>query len=372
MEAILAVRLGAMGDVIHALAAVAALRDAFPEARIGWAIEERWAELLCAPDVLLSTSDAAPDSPRSAAKPLVDVVHPLDAAAWRSAPLSDETWGETVGALRGLRAGGYEAAIDFQGLMKSALVAQASGAPLRLGFADPKESAAKLFYTRAVARTGTHVVEMNLALARALIGRDAGGIPVSGFVAGETPALPVRFELPRDPGAEAWCERELRRRGVERFLLLAPGGGWGAKLWPAARYGEAARALAEDGLRTLVNYGPGEEALAQQVEAASGGAAQPVSCSVSELIALTRRAQIFLGGDTGPMHLAAALSVPVVTIFGPTDPARNGPFGKRNIVLRSPASRTSYAHRSEADPGMLAITTDEVVAAARRLLREHV
>ena len=351
MEAILAVRLGAMGDVIHALAAVAAMRDAFPEARIGWAVEERWMELLCAPS-------AAPDSPRSAAKPLVDVIHPLDAASWRAAPLSDETWGETVGALRGLRAARYEAAIDFQGLMKSALVAQASGAPLRLGFADPKESAAKLFYTRAVARAGTHVVEMNLALALALTGQEAA---------------PARFELPRDPGAEAWCDAELRRRGAERFLLLAPGGGWGAKRWPAARYGEAAHALAEDGLRTLVNYGPGpsEEALAQEVASASGGAAQPLSCSVSELIALTRRAQIFLGGDTGPMHLAAALGVPVVTIFGPTDPARNGPFGKRNVVLRSAASQTSYTHRAEVDPGMLAITTEEVVAPARRLLREH-
>jgi len=357
MEAILAVRLGAMGDVIHALAAVAALRDAFPEARIGWAIEERWAELLCAPNALLGTADAATDAPRSPAKPLVDVVHPLDTAAWRSAPLSDETWAETVDSLRGLRAAGYEAAIDFQGLMKSALVAKASGAPVRLGFADPKESAATLFYTRAVARAGTHVVEMNLALARALTGREAAA---------------ARFELPRDPEAEAWCDAELRRRGAESFLLLAPGGGWGAKLWPAARYGEAAHALAADGLKTLVNYGPGEEALAQQVVAASGGAAEPLSCSVSELIALTRRSQLFLGGDTGPMHLAAALGVPVVTIFGPTDPARNGPFGTRNVVLRSAASQTSYAHRSETDPGLLAITAEEAVAAARRLLREHV
>jgi heptosyltransferase-1 len=359
MEAILAVRLGAMGDVIHALAAVAAVRDAFPEARIGWAIDERWAELLCSPNALLCAPGAAPDAPRSPAKPLVDVIHPLDAAAWRSAPLSDETWGETVDAVRDLRAARYEAAIDFQGLMKSALVAQASGAPLRLGFADPKESAAKLFYTRAAARTGTHVVEMNLGLAHVLTGQEAA---------------PARFELPRDPDAEAWCDAELRRRGAERFLLLAPGGGWGAKLWPAARYGEAARALAADGLLTLVNYGPDpkEAALAQEVVSASGGAAQPVSCSVSELIALTRRAQLFLGGDTGPMHLAAALGVPLVAVFGPTDPARNGPFGRRNVVLRSPASRTSYAHRSEVDPGMLAITAEEAVAAARRLLGEHV
>ena len=132
-------------------------------------------------------------------------------------------------------------------------------------------------------------------------------------------------------------------------------------------WSEAARALAADGLRTLVNYGPGEEALAQEVAAASGDAAQPISCSVSELIALTRRAQLFLGGDTGPMHLAAALGVPVAAVFGPTDPTRNGPFGGRNMVLRSPESRTSYAHRAKIDPGMLAITTEEVVAAVRTL-----
>ncbi len=125
------------------------------------------------------------------------------------------------------------------------------------------------------------------------------------------------------------------------------------------------RALAADGLRTLVNHGPGEEALAQEVVAASGGAAQALSCSVSELIALTRRARLFLGGDTGPMHLAAALGVPVVAVFGPTDPARNGPFGTSNVVLRSAASRTSYAHRAQMDPGMLDVRTEEVVAAAR-------
>jgi heptosyltransferase-1 len=357
MEAILVVRLGAMGDVIHALPAVAALRDAFPQVRIGWVIEERWAELLCSPNALLCAPSEAPDSSRSAAKPLVDVVHPLDTSAWRAAPLSDESWSEAASALRSLRSARYDAAIDFQGLLKSALVAQASGAGLRLGFADPREAASKLFYSRAVARQGAHVVDMNLALAQALTGSKAS---------------PARFELPRDPEAEAWCDAELRRRGIDRFLLLAPGGGWGGKLWPAARFGEAARLLAADGLRALVNHGPGEEALAQEVVAASGGAAQALPCSLSELIALTRRAQLLLGGDTGPMHLAAALGVPVVAVFGPTDPARTGPFGKRSEALRSPDSQTTFSHRRKIDPGLLTIATEDVVAAARRLLRKHV
>jgi heptosyltransferase-1 len=153
------------------------------------------------------------------------------------------------------------------------------------------------------------------------------------------------------------------------FAILSPGAGWGAKQWPAERYGLVARELASHGVRSLINYGPGEEELAAAVESASEGAARKISCSISELIALTRRARLFIGGDTGPMHLAAALEVPVVAIFGPTNPARNGPFGTRSIVLRSPSSLTSHARRSEPESGLLEITTGDVVGAARQLLQ---
>jgi heptosyltransferase-1 len=93
-----------------------------------------------------------------------------------------------------------------------------------------------------------------------------------------------------------------------------------------------------------------------------------MQCSITELIALTRRARLFIGGDTGPMHLAAALQVPVVAIFGPTDPARNGPYGTRSIVLRNPDSPTTHARHPQPDEGLLKITSDAVVAAARELL----
>jgi heptosyltransferase-1 len=154
------------------------------------------------------------------------------------------------------------------------------------------------------------------------------------------------------------------------FALINPGAGWGAKQWPAERYGGVARALAGDGLIPFINFGPGEEKLANQVETASGGKARPVTCSVGELIALTRRARLFIGGDTGPLHLAAALQVPVVAIFGPTDPARNGPYGTRSIVLRNSESRTSLSHTSAPDPGLLQITSEEAIAAARTLLKD--
>jgi len=129
-----------------------------------------------------------------------------------------------------------------------------------------------------------------------------------------------------------------------------------------------ARAIAATGVRSVLNYGPGEESLAQEAEAASEGAAVAMKSSITELIALTRRARLFIGGDTGPMHLAAALNVPVVGIFGPTDPARNGPYGTRSIVLRNPASPTTHSRRAAPDEGMLEISTQAVVAAARELL----
>jgi heptosyltransferase I len=153
-------------------------------------------------------------------------------------------------------------------------------------------------------------------------------------------------------------------------VLLNPGAGWGAKQWPAELYGEVAAQLAEDGLKVLINFGPGEEDLARVVENSSGGAAETFTGSLTQLIALTRRARLFIGGDTGPMHLAAALRVPVVAIFGPTDPARNGPFATRRIVLRSPASTTSYSHTFQPDESLLEITAAQVVAAARQLLGE--
>ncbi len=159
------------------------------------------------------------------------------------------------------------------------------------------------------------------------------------------------------------------QRDFGDFALLNPGAGWGAKQWPAERYGQVARRLAEDGVKSLINFGPGEEPLMRAVESASEGTAQGIACSLTELIALTRRARLFIGGDTGPMHLAAALGIPVVAIFGPTNPARNGPFGTRSIVLRSPASPTTHSRRAQPDPGMLEISSDEVVAAARKLLR---
>ena len=343
---LLIVRLGSMGDIIHTLPAVTALRRALPEAILGWVVEECWAELLC-------TLPEPRSGPLSGRRPLVDRIHTVNTKAWRASPLSTQTWEQVAAGFSELRAQRYELAIDFQGAVRSALIARWSGAPVVYGFTQPRENVASMFYSRQLSVRGSHVVEQNLSLAEGVVHRSL-----------ELPKL----QFPRDQAVEDSFEARFGKHFGD-FALLNPGAGWGAKRWPPERYGQVAKALAAEGVKSLINFGPGEERLMQEVEAASGGAATGVACSLTELIALTRRARVFVGGDTGPMHLAAALVIPVVAIFGPTNPARNGPFGTHSIVLRSPISPTSHARRAQPDPGLLEISADEVVAAARTLLR---
>jgi heptosyltransferase I len=345
-ESVLVVRLGAMGDVLHTLAAVSDLRSAFPQIRIGWLIENRWAELLCARNTPFSGQ-------RSPQRPLADFVHVVDTKRWRKSIFSRETRREFGQALREVRDQHYEVAADFQGAMKSAFLARSVRAKAVVGFSYPREFPASIFYTNRVKAQGAHVIDQYHSLAEAVAGRSLANCEAM---------------LPRDEEAEARIAKKVAGLGHD-FAIINPGAGWGSKQWPPERYGEVARALALCGLTPLINFGPGEHELALSVQAASNGVSQPISCSISELIALTRRARLFIGGDTGPLHLAAALGVPVVAIFGPTDPARNGPYGTQSVVLRSPASKTSLSHTSAPDPGLLAISADEVISAARELLR---
>jgi len=367
LGSLLVVRLSAMGDIIHTMPAAAAMRQAFPHATIGWLIEERWAELLC-------TLRYPRSGRRSPERPLVDRIHTVNLSEWRRSLFSVSTVQQMAVALSELRGVQYDVAIDFQGALRSALLARWSGAPIIYGDAQPRENTASMFYTRQVETTGRHVVEQALDLACAVEGRAGRTMERQasspGAESGEIP--PVQrapdVEFPQDPDAEK--KITALTDDMPHLAILNPGAGWGAKQWPAERYSEVARQLAQDGVCSVVNFGPGEDELAAAVEAESQGTARRISCSIAELIALTRRASLMIGGDTGPTHLAAALKVPVVAIFGPTNPARNGPFGTRSIVLRSASSLTDHARRPEPDQGLLEITVGEVVAAARKLLRE--
>jgi len=345
-ESVLVVRLGAMGDVIHTLAAVSGLRSAFPKMRIGWVIENRWAELLCARNTPFSGQ-------RSLQRPAADFVHIVDTKRWRKSIFSRETRRQFGDALREVRDQHYEVAADFQGALKSAFFARLARAKAVVGFSHPREFPASIFYKRRVNARGAHVIDQYHSLAESIAGR----------------SLPdCEAVLPRDEEAEACIAKKVAGLGHD-FAIINPGAGWGSKQWPPERYGEVARGLALCGLTPLINFGPGEQELALEVQAASNGVSQSISCSIAELIALTRRARLFIGGDTGPLHLAAALQVPVVAIFGPTDPARNGPYGTKSAVLRNPASTTSLSHTNTPDPGLLKISAEQVIAAARELLR---
>jgi len=387
LESLLIVRLSAMGDIIHTMPAAAALRQAFPHATLGWLIEERWAELLC-------TLRYPRSGRRSPERPLVDRIHTVNLAEWRRSLFSLNTIQQMAVALSELRGVHYDVAIDFQGAVRSALLARWSGAPVVYGDAQPRENTASMFYTRPVQASGRHVVEQALDLARAVERRCdremESRAPVLSEVEGSSPGqMPVKperhapvltevegsslgqaapkAEFPRDSDAEN--KITTLTADIPSFAILNPGAGWGAKQWPADRYGTVAQQLAQDGIRSVINSGPGEDELATAVEAESRGAARKISSSITELIALTRRASLMIGGDTGPTHLAAALQVPVVAIYGPTNPARNGPFGTRSIVLRSASSLTNHARLPGPEQGLLEITPSEVIAAARKLLR---
>jgi heptosyltransferase-1 len=334
-----------MGDIIHSMPAVAALRASFPDSVIGWAVEERWSALL--------SSEAARTGPRGPEKPLVDNIHLVDTRAWRTALFSDETWKEIRLTIRELRAAHYDVSIDIQGAIKSAILGRFARPRRKFGFAQPWESLATMFYDHQVQATGTHIADRNASLSAA---------------AGATEKGTDSFPIPVDPVAEQWADQQLQKRSISKFAILNPGAGWGSKCWPVARFGELARKLADIGISSLINFGPGEGKLVAEVESASQGTAQRFACSLSELIALTRRAALFVGGDTGPLHLAVALDTPSVALFGPTDPARNGPYGGRAIVVRSPESVTTYKRSSDIESGLASVTVEQIITAAQQVM----
>ena len=329
----LLVRLGSLGDIIHTLPAASALRDTFPEARMDWVVDPKWTRLL------EGNSD------------LSGVIH-FDRKNLRG----------MAATIRTLRAARYTCAIDFQSLYKSALLALLSGAPRRIGFERryAREGLASLFYTDRVRPQGAHKVEHNLTLVESAGARRS----------------PPRFPLMIHPEEDDRAARELAARAIREFFVLNPGGGWRSKCWPAERYGELHRKLAAYyGWSGVVTFGPGEEDLAERVVRA-GGAPPPVAIplTLGPLMAVLRRARFMVAADTGPLHLAAALGTPVVGLFGPTDPARNGPYspGPCNVVVRNASdSQTTYRRGTTDSPAMLSISVDQAFAAVQRCLESR-
>lgn len=344
---LLVVRLGAMGDILHALPAVTALRQMHPGWIIDWVVEPRWRALLAA-----ERSAGRDTGSPSPLQPIVDRLHFAPTRQWRKEPLARKTRREIAALRRELNSSGYDTVIDLQGALRSAVLASMADCRRRIGEEAPRERIARLLFTERVSTWGAHVIEQDLELAAAIAGDDLRY---------------MKPQLPADPAAEAWAT-QLFSANDKAAVLINPGAGWGAKRWPIERYASVARSLADRGCQVLVNAGPGEESLAETIVQATGGSAIQLTASLEHLIAVTRRVALVVAGDTGPLHLACALGRPVVGIYGPTDPSRNGPYGTRFKVLRNPTSKRDHTRNEAPEAGLLTIQPDEVLRAAEELL----
>lgn len=326
---ILIVRLGAMGDVIQTLPAVADLRDRCPSAFIAWAVESRWSALL-------------------QGNPHVDRVIRVGLREWRHAKLSPESWRQVAEFARDLREGDFDLALDFQGLLKSAAIARLSQARLCAGFERSflRERPAELLYNRSVEPSRRHVVDRYRELAVFATGSPIPEAATFALPPGEPLSLP------------------------DRFVLASPQAGWGTKQWPPEHYSElAGKIYAEHGLPLVIDCAPSDHALAEQICGnAPSGTAVPHPSTIPQLIAATRRAEAVVGVDSGPMHLADALGKRGVAIFGPTDPARNGPYGSSIKVLRLDTAHTTYKRASDPSASMRACSPDLVCENLRPLI----
>jgi heptosyltransferase-1 len=328
----LVVELSSLGDVVHALPMLPVLSRRGWE--VGWLAEHPASALL--------------------------EKHPLVA---RLIPAS---MGGSFGlrsrrqAVRALRAERFEAALDLQGRWKSAVWARLSRASRVIGHASAwrREPLSSILIREPidVPEAAHHVIDRNLSLLRVL-GMDAVGYR--------------EFPLAPSDAARPEVDAFLALKGIEDFVLLHPGGEAPGRLWSAQGFGEVARGLKDRGFACLVTWGQGEEPLAQRVVAASEGAA--LACPPTNLHAfmeIARRAQVLVAADVGPLHLACAMGVPVVAIYGPTDPARNGPFDSRDVVVRStPLCSPCYKRRCPIHEGVMDATrpADVLRAIERRL-----
>ncbi|WP_197527579.1 glycosyltransferase family 9 protein [Posidoniimonas polymericola] len=324
-QRILIVRLTAIGDVIHGLPSLCALRNAFPDAHISWVVEGAGAQLL-------------------EGHPALDEVIRAPRRWYRS-------WGETRRLRKTLRQRRFDTAVDLQCLTKSALAAWLSGAPRRLGVAgrNGREFSRALNNVRTLVRA-RHVIDQYLGILTPL------GI--------NNPK--VEFRLPESAADAAFADRLLAEGGLEsgRFLVMNPGAGWTSKQWPPERYGElAARLRRSHGVPTVVAWaGDQERRLAQTIVDASGAAARLApDTSLTQLAALERRATLFVGSDTGPMHLAVAVGTPAVSLHGPSRASWCGAYGEHNQRIQVELDEGPQRKRPGADDyAMRAISVDLV------------
>ncbi|OFW42681.1 MAG: lipopolysaccharide heptosyltransferase I [Acidobacteria bacterium RIFCSPLOWO2_12_FULL_67_14b] len=358
MNRILIVRLSALGDIVHAMPVLSALLRQWPAAQVDWLVEEAYAPILS-----------------------------LAAGLHRRVIVRGRTGRETadsisfagaLGLARAavhLRSQRYDAALDLQGLIKSAVWARLSGARRVIGFdrAHLREPYAALLYTETVVpQEAPHVIQKNLSILKALQ-VESGVLSAGALAKAVSRTDSTAIDLPLNPIAGASATDAMAAAGgVRRYVVLNPGAAWPNKRWPADRFGALAVALLErQGLRSLVTWGPSERELAAAVCRESSGAAQPAPpTSIADLAVLMRDAALVVSGDTGPLHIAAAMGAPIVGLYGPTWPERNGPWDPDDEVI-SRANACVCHHKRQClrgAPCIDDIAIGEVIDAAERRL----
>jgi heptosyltransferase I len=319
------VRLGSLGDIVHTFPAVAGLRASFPATPIVWLTHPRWIDLVASSNL-----------------------------ATEICPVDSRDLSSVRQIVKKLRALAPEPVIDFQGLWKSAIPPFLAGIPRRIGFSSAtiREFGVPILYTERVECRTTHIADQNGELCLQA-GAHRGVADVAIQVA---------------PSDQEFVRDQMRQENTSSYLALSPGGGWRSKCWPAERFGALCQLIRKElGLRCVVNYGPGEESLFATIKASSGNAEPvPWDGELGRLMAMLQNARCVVGGDTGPLHLAVALRTPVVALFGPTDPARNGPYPPQEIVLRSPNATTSHRRGDTTDASLLDLSAEEVFAAVKK------
>lgn len=356
MTSILIVRLGSLGDIVHALPVAYAVKALVPDARVDWLVDVRHRPIL-------------------ELVPVVDGIVAVDTRA--------SAWPALVRQMGAVRRGRYDVAVDLQGLLKSAVLARASGARRVVGFsrAHLREPIGAGFYTDRCAPDGArHVIEKNLAVLPLVAGRSVGrfpdaipGFPLTLSSIGRSPSSAAQ-RVGSSSDIVARVRQVLDPTAADSFALINPGAAWPNKRWPPDRFGAISAALFERRRwRSIVLWGPGEETLAREVVAHSHGAASvSPPTSIADLVALAQAAGLMVSGDTGPLHLAAAAGAPIVGLYGPTNPARNGPWAPGDRTCSRFEQCLCHHERRcrRATPCIAEIPVAEVLAAIDDRLRE--
>lgn len=330
---ILMIKLSSLGDIIHSLPVLHSLKEHWPQASVDWLVDESYRELL-------------------KEHPELDQVIPLPRGRF-SRP------GEVLHLLQALRHRRYDLVIDLQGLLRSGILSAAAGGRVRIGFASAREGSSLLYNIHvSVPSADMHAVDRYLLVAHAL-GASTNGAP--------------SFVLPERRGARKYAA-EVMPGGRMPDIAISPATRWKTKCWPSPRYAALAdRLVKELKARAFFLGGDTDRKVITEIRNLMGGNAINLSgTTLTELVALIRRADLLVSPDSGPMHIAAAVGTPVVALFGPTNPARTGPYTRKAKVLQAHLDcLPCYRKRCESRDCMQAITVEEVFTAVRGVLDER-